>query len=245
MKETPLRPAASLASPSQDPAAGRPGCPAAPVLRRAAPPPTPTCSGVATRGRGHGDSPGLSCLGPSDGQGARKSRRATGQAMDGAAREARAGERRRRRNGTLAVRVGGASRVTAGRGDAARGVTCAPSASGPGVPAGKSAWRSLPFAGTRGPGRRKRGALRPPQPVRPSFHRFGARGSVSSSGEAALPRDELEPGSVGSATEEPQGLRSCGLLPTHAREGFTKHVRASHALSREISFPWSRGMQRG
>lgn len=105
MKETPLRPAANLASPSQDPAAAaravRRACPCRAAARRPLPPAPDWRSG--SRGR---RSPGVSCLGPSDRDGASRSYQASSQAMSRAAPEARAWERRRRCNGTLAVRVG-------------------------------------------------------------------------------------------------------------------------------------------
>lgn len=66
----------------------------------------------------------MSCLRPSGRDGASRSCRASGQAMSRAAPEARTGERRRRRNGTRAVRMGVATRVATGRGDVLCRVTC-------------------------------------------------------------------------------------------------------------------------
>lgn len=143
MKETPLRPAASLASPSQDPAAAARAVRCACACRAARRPLPPAPEGP--RGLRARRSPGVSCLGPSGGDRARRSWRATGQAVHGAAPEARAGERRRRRNGTRAARMGEATRVTTGRGAAARRVPCTPSTSGLRVLTRKSAGRHCPI----------------------------------------------------------------------------------------------------
>lgn len=228
MKETPLRPAASLASPSQDPAAAARAVRCACACRAARRPLPPAPEGP--RGLRARRSPGVSCLGPSGGDRARRSWRATGQAVHGAAPEARAGERRRRRNGTRAARMGEATRVTTGRGAAARRVPCSPlhlRAEGPNK---EECMQSLPYPDFRA----REVGLQPPCPS----YVGSTPTAMSSSGGAGLPRNQFGPVSVGSA----HGCAPAASFPL--MHGTASQTCRSHAPSgREISFPGLRCLE--
>lgn len=119
-----VAPRRKLGLPQPGPRHRRPGCPLRLSLPRR-PPPTPTCSGAATGVEGttipRGELSRTVRLGPGEkelpGHG-------SGNVRGSPRGEGR--QRRRRRNGTRAARVGEATRVTTGRGAAARRVTCTP-----------------------------------------------------------------------------------------------------------------------